>query len=134
LAGHIQGAPALQRKLSQGLVNPVISADMMIRISEIEIFPEFLNEYKTILKEEASASVQKEPSVIAIFPMYQQQNPTQVRIVEIYANKDAYQKHLQTPHFKHYKTSTSKMVKELKLVDMTDVDKTTMQLIFEKLK
>jgi hypothetical protein len=31
--------------------------DMMVRISEIEIVPEFLDEYKAILKEEAAASV-----------------------------------------------------------------------------
>ena len=59
---------------------------------------------------------------------------TQVRIVEIYADKQAYQSHLQTPHFQHYKSATLKMVKDLKLVDMTDVDKDAMLLIFEKLK
>ncbi len=122
------------RKILNKPLQPVVSPDMLIRISEIEIIPEFLNEYKAILKEEASASVEKESGVICIFPMYQQQNPTQVRIVEIYASQDAYRKHLQTPHFKHYKTTTVKMVKELKLVDMNGVDKTAMQMIFEKLK
>lgn len=101
---------------------------------EIEILPEYLEEYKAILKEEAAASVKIEEGVIAIFPMYQQESPTQVRIIEIYANKEAYQSHLETPHFKHYKTSTLKMVRSLNLVDMNDVDKETMFEIFKKLK
>lgn len=107
--------------------------DMMVRISEIEIFPEFLYEYKAILKEESAASMKMEPGVISLFAMYQKESPTQVRIVEIYANKEAYQSHLKKPHFQHYKTTTLKMVKSLKLIDMTDVDTQTMLNIFKKL-
>lgn len=112
---------------------PLIAADMMVRISEIEVLPDFLEEYKSILKEESAVSVKIEPGVIALFAMYQKENPVQVRIVEIYANKEAYQSHLKTPHFQHYKTTTMKMVKSLKLVDMTDVDTQTMQGIFKKI-
>lgn len=113
--------------------NPIVDEDMMVRISEIEILPEFLREYNAILKEEASASVKLEPGVIAIFPMFQNETPTQIRIIEMYANKAAYHSHLKTPHFLHYKTSTLKMVKTLKLVDMGSMDKETMQRIFKKL-
>jgi len=85
--------------------------EMMIRISEIEIEPEYLDEYLSILKEESKASVELEPGVISIFPMYQKENPTEIRILEIYADKKAYETHLETPHFKHYKSTTLKMVK-----------------------
>jgi len=112
----------------------IVQEDMMVRISEIEIIPEYLEQYNAILKEEASASVKLEQGVIAIFPMFQKDTPTQIRIIEIYANKAAYQSHLTTPHFQHYKTSTLKMVKALKLVDMVSLDKQTMQEIFKKLK
>ena len=112
---------------------PVIEPDMMVRISEIEILPEFLEEYKAILQTEAAASVKIEPGVIAIFPMYQKENPTRIRIVEMYANKDAYQSHLKTPHFQLYKTTTIKMVKSLNLVDMSSIDQETMVEIFKKL-
>jgi 4-carboxymuconolactone decarboxylase len=111
----------------------VVDEDMMVRISEIEILPEFLQAYNSILKEEASASVKLEPGVIAIFPMFQKETPTQIRIIEIYANKAAYQSHLRTPHFQHYKTTTLKMVKTLKLVDMASMDIETMQQLFKKL-
>jgi quinol monooxygenase YgiN len=98
------------RKLLSKPVIPIIEQDIMVRISEIEIVRENLEEYKAILKEEAAASVKIEPGVIAIFPMYQKENPTQIRIVEMYANKNSYQSHLQTPHFLHYKAATAKMV------------------------
>jgi 4-carboxymuconolactone decarboxylase len=101
-------------------------------IPVIEIVPEYLKEYKAVLKEESATSMKIEPGVISLFAMYEKEKPTQVRIVEIYANKDAYQSHLKTPHFQHYKTTTLKMVKSLKLVDMTDVDTQTMLSIFKK--
>jgi len=126
-------ANILREMLSKPAI-PVIAPDLMVRISEIEIVPEHLEEYNAILKEEAAASVKIEPGVIAIFPMYQKENPTQIRIVEIYANNAAYQSHLQTSHFQHYKTTTLKMVKSLKLVDMGSLDTETMQEIFKKLK
>lgn len=108
--------------------------EMMIRISEIEIFPDDLEEYKAILKEEAAESVKVELGVLAIFPMYRKENSTQVKILEIYANREAYESHLKTPHFQKYKTTTLKMVKSLKLVDMDALDLATMPDIFRKLK
>ncbi len=125
-------ANSLRKLLSKPVV-PIVNEDMMTRISEIEIVPQYLAEYNAILKEEAAASVKLEPGVIAIFPMYQQESPTQITIIEIYANKAAYQSHLQTPHFQHYKTTTLKMVKSLNLVDMNVLDKETMLDIFKKL-
>ena len=109
------------------------SDEMMIRISEIEIEPEYLEEYLTILKEESKASVELEPGVISIYPMFQKENPNEIRILEIYTDKKAYQAHLETPHFKHYKTTTLKMVKSLKLVDMKAIDGQTMSTIFKKI-
>lgn len=110
------------------------SKEIMIRISEIEIDSNYLNEYNTILKEESRASVQLEPGVIAIYPMYQKANPTQIRILEIYANREAYEAHLKTPHFQKYKTTTLKMVKSLKLIDMNNIDSETMVDIFRRIK
>ena len=108
--------------------------DLMIRIAEIEIDPTSLEEYKTILKEESKASVKLEPGVISIYPMFQKDNPTQVRILEIYANRAAYKSHLETPHFMKYKATTFKMVKSLRLIDLEAIDTETMFEIFCKLK
>ncbi|HLW09604.1 MAG TPA: putative quinol monooxygenase [Fermentimonas sp.] len=108
--------------------------NMIIRISEIEIDPNYLDEYLSILKEEAQASVRLETGVISIYPMYQKENPTEIRILEIYSSKEAYEAHLQTPHFKYYKTNTLNMVKSLRLVDMEAIDPEAMPMIFRKVK
>jgi quinol monooxygenase YgiN len=110
-----------------------LAEQTMVRISEIEIEPEHLEEYKAILTEEAAASVNLEPGVISIFPMYQKENPTAVRILEIYAGRGAYESHLETPHFQKYKVTTLKMVRKLKLIDMDAIDAKTMATIFQKM-
>lgn len=106
--------------------------EMIIRISEIEVYQQYLAEYKTILTHEASASVNLEDGVIAIFPMFRKENPEQIRILEMYKNQDAYQSHLKTEHFLKYKTSTLSMVKSLRLVDMEAMDLKAAAAIFRK--
>lgn len=110
------------------------SQQMVVRISEIEVYPNALRKYLSILEVEAKASVEKEPGVISIFPMVVENDSTQIRILEIYASKEAYQKHIESSHFKHYKSSTLEMVKSLKLIDMKAVDRQTMLEIFKKLR
>ncbi len=108
--------------------------NMMIRLSEIEIELDYLQEYLAILQEESAASMRLEPGVISIYPMYQRGTPNQIRILEIYVDKQAYESHLKTPHFQHYKTTTLKMVKALRLIDMDAIDPATMPQVFQKIK
>ncbi|MBO4580812.1 MAG: antibiotic biosynthesis monooxygenase [Bacteroidales bacterium] len=49
--------------------------------------------------------------------MQTKEDSCKIYILEIYADKEAYQSHLQTAHFKKYKEGTAKMVKSLKLID-----------------
>lgn len=108
--------------------------EMIIRIAELEIHPNNLEEYKAILKEGAETAMRSEPGVISIFPMYQKAFPTQIRILEIYASREAYELHLKTPHFQKYKSTTLHMVKSLQLTEMETIDAATMTKIFSKLK
>jgi quinol monooxygenase YgiN len=107
--------------------------EMMVRISEIEIHSNYLAEYTAILQEEAEASVRLEPGVLSIFPMYRKEHPTEIRILEIYASREAYESHLKTPHFERYKTTTIEMVRSLKLVDMVAIDPESMARMFGKI-
>lgn len=122
------------RKIIGKPLASILEPDMMVRVAEIEIVPEYLEQYKNILRENAATSIKKENGVIAIFPMYQQENPAQIRIIEIYASKNAYNIHIQTSHFQYYKTKTLKMVKSLKLVEMNAVDQEMMLEILKKMK
>lgn len=127
----LMGGACIQPKPNNQAFN---TNNMMIRIAELEIDSTDLDEYLAILKEEAAASVKLEPGVISIYPMYEKETPTQIRILEIYEDKEAYEAHLKTPHFLKYKKTTLKMVKSLRLVDMSAIDEETMPELFSKLK
>ena len=106
---------------------------LVVRIAEIEVYPEYLEEYYAILKEESKASLKNEGGVISIFPMYQKEHPNQIRLLEIYTDESSYESHLKTPHFQIYKTTTGHMVKSLKLIDMNPIDEKSIAAIFHKL-
>jgi quinol monooxygenase YgiN len=110
------------------------SKETMIRIAEIEVDSMHLEAYKSILAEESKASIQLEPGVIAIFPLYEKANPTQIRILEVYANRQAYEAHLKSAHFLKYKSSTMQMVKHLNLVEMESIDAAMMSSLFRKMQ
>lgn len=111
---------------------PIQPDEMKIRIAAISIDSTYIDEYLAILKKEAAESVKLEDGVLCIYPMYQKKNPTEIRLLEIYANEEAYQSHLKTPHFLHYKNTTLKMVKSLELIDMEAIDREMMPNIFTK--
>lgn len=90
---------------------------MIIRILEIEVYPEYLEEYLKYAKEVALMSVKNEKDVVSIYPMQVIKNNNLIRILEIYKNQDAYKKHIASPHFKKYKEGTVHMVKHLELID-----------------
>ena len=108
--------------------------NMLVRISEIEVFPEYLQEYLEYATNVGATSVKKEPGVIAIFPMQQKRNSCQIRILEIYADQDAYKRHIASEHFQTYKQGTLHMVKSLDLVDMTSMNPNAMADIFRKME
>lgn len=108
--------------------------EMKIRIAAISVDSTYIDEYLAILKKEAAESVKLEDGVLCIYSMYQKEKPTEIRLLEIYANEEAYQSHLKTPHFLHYKNTTLKMVKSLELIDMEAIDKEMMSKIFTKIK
>ena len=108
--------------------------DLIVRIAEIEVFPDYLDQYLEYASEVDRLSVEREPGVIGLFPMQDPGSPCQIRILEIYADDDAYQRHLKTDHFLKYKQGTLKMVKSLKLNTMHTLDGPTMNLIFKKMR
>lgn len=106
---------------------------MLLRISEIEVYPEYLDEYMRFALTVGATSVREEPGVIAIFPMIQKRDSCQIRIIEIYASQEAYRHHIGTDHFQTYKQGTLHMVKQLDLVDMIPMNPSAMPEIFRKL-
>ena len=104
----------------------------LVRIAEIEVYPQYLQEYLAFANEVDRLSIEREPGVVCLFPMQSAEDSTKIRILEIYASDEAYQQHLKTEHFKKYKQGTLHMVKDLKLPTMKPLDPETMKLIFKK--
>lgn len=93
----------------------------IVRIAELEIDPEQLTAYRALLAEEIEASVEREPGVLMLHAVAERERPEQVRILEVYASKAAYEAHLLTPHFLKYKAATAGMVRSLRLMDVDPV-------------
>ena len=118
--------------VAQETVTPVNDKTMIVRLAEIEVYPEHLQEYLKFAGEVDRLSVEREPGVVCLFPMQSAEDSTQIRILEIYASEEAYQSHIKTEHFQKYKQGTLHMVKSLKLPTMQPLDPETMKLIFNK--
>ena len=95
--------------------------DPQVRLAEIDIDPTQLESYKAALKEEIDASVRAEPGVLALYAVAEKDNPTRIRVFEIYVNQEAYEAHLETAHFRKYKAVTQDMVKSLKLIETVPI-------------
>ena len=126
------------QSLTQSLSTPLHHREgqgggsLIVRIAEIEVYPQYLEEYLTFANEVDRLSIEREPGVICLFPMQSAEDSTKIRILEIYASDEAYQQHLKTEHFQKYKQGTLHMVKDLKLPTMKPLDPETMKLIFKK--
>jgi quinol monooxygenase YgiN len=89
----------------------------VVRLAELEIDPDQLERYKAALREEIETSIRVEPGVLSLYAVSVKDHPAQIRLFEMYASAAAYQAHIDSPHFKRYKTGTAGMVKSLTLLE-----------------
>ncbi|WP_254083478.1 putative quinol monooxygenase [Dawidia cretensis] len=89
----------------------------MVRLAKLVIDSTQLETYTIYLKEEIETSIKKEPGVLTLYAITEKARPTHITILEIYANAEAYQRHIKTPHFLKYKNGTKEMVKSLELIE-----------------
>src|ERR671920_1676768 len=92
-----------------------------VQVAEIEIDSAHLENYQAAVKEHIETALRVEPGVLVLYAVSEKDNPTNVRVFEVYASADAYKAHLEAPHFKKYKSTTEKMVKSLRLVQATPI-------------
>jgi quinol monooxygenase YgiN len=92
-----------------------------IRIAKLTIDSTKIENYKVALKEHAEAAVLVEAGVLILYAVYEKEHPTHVSVFEIYANVDAYNFHIKTPHFLKYKAAVQDMVKSLELIDVVPI-------------
>lgn len=88
----------------------------MVSIAKITVNPYKVEEYKCILKEEIMASLLLEEDVHVLYPVWDKEHPNQFTIVEVYKDKEAYDRHCQSPHLLKYFEETKDIVSILKSV------------------
>jgi quinol monooxygenase YgiN len=93
----------------------------IVRMAELEIDADQLEAYRDLLAEEIEASVALEPGVLMLNAVALSDDPSQIRILEVYASQEDYEAHLQTSHFLKYKKLTSGMVKTLRLIQVDPI-------------
>ena len=99
--------------------NPLTAqkSNTMYRIAKIKVDEKQLENYKTALQEQMNAAIKLEPGVLSYTVVADKKDATSITIFEVYANLDAYQSHIQAPHFKKYKETVKDMVLSLELID-----------------
>ena len=95
--------------------------NLVVRIAKLQIDSAQLKNYQDALKEEIETSVRVEAGVLTLNAVADKNNPTHIIIMEIYANTDAYKSHIETSHFKKYKSATKNMVKSLELIETVPI-------------
>ncbi len=103
--------------VAAGVVSGQTMKQPLVRIAELEIDGAQVAAYEAALKEEIATSMRVEPGVLTLYAVSVKGQPNQIRIFETYKDQAAYEAHLQTAHFKKYKTETQGMVKALKLIE-----------------
>ena len=96
-----------------------------IRLAELEIDPRQVDAFTTAVREVGQVSVRAEEGCLALYAVAERENPSRVRVFEIYRDSAAYEAHLQTPHFQKFRATTNSMVLSRKLLDATPVSLAT---------
>lgn len=99
-----------------------MSSDCIIRLSKVEVYPQYLDEYMKFAAEVGEISLLTEPGVLTMYALQEKENPCNITILETYASQEAYRKHIASEHFKKYKQGTLHMVKNLQLLDQTELN------------
>lgn len=99
-----------------------MSSDGIIRLSKIEVDPEYLDEYLKFATEVGEISLRTESGVLTMYALQEKDNPCVITILETYASQEAYRSHIASAHFQKYKQGTLHMVKNLQLLDQTELN------------
>lgn len=99
-----------------------MTADGIVRLSKIEVYPQHLEEYMKYATEVGEVSLRTEPGVLTMYAVSEKENPCKVTILETYASRESYEKHIASEHFRKYKQGTLHMVKSLVLADQTPLN------------
>ena len=95
--------------------------NLYVQMAELEIDPAQFEDYKAAVEEQIATAISEEAGVLVLYAVAERENPSHVRVFEIYRDRNAYRSHLESAHFKKYKAATEKMVESLKLIQVSPI-------------
>lgn len=117
------GSESMEKTIgTSDCVKQEMQSDGIVRLSKIEVYPEYLEEYMEYAVEVGATSLRTEPGVLTMYALADKDNPCMITILETYASEEAYRKHIASEHFQKYKQGTLHMVKSLVLSDQTPLN------------
>ena len=99
-----------------------MQSDGIVRLSKIQVKPEYLDEYMKYAVEVGTISLETEPGVLTMYSVADKEPPCNITILETYASQEAYKSHIASEHFQKYKQGTLHMVDSLLLDDVTPLN------------
>lgn len=117
------GSESMEKTIeTSNCVKQEMQSDGIVRLSKIEVYPEYLEEYMRYAVEVGETSLRTEPGVLTMYALADKENPCMITILETYASEEAYRKHIASEHFQKYKQGTLHMVKSLVLSDQNPLN------------
>lgn len=92
-----------------------------VRIAQLEVDPQRLTEFKTVLERSVSASVRLEPGVYTLYAVAMKAHPNRFLVFEMYKDEATYAAHRETSHFRSFFEATQTMVTSRTFLDVDPV-------------
>lgn len=68
-----------------------MASDGIVRLSKVEVYPEYLEAYLEYATQVGEVSLRTEPGVLTMYAVREKENPCMVTILETYASREAYE-------------------------------------------
>lgn len=75
-----------------------LAADGIVRLSRIEVYPQYRVQYMAMAAEVGEVSLRTEPGVLTMYALCDKADPCQITIMETYASQTAYLAHVASAH------------------------------------
>lgn len=93
----------------------------VVRLAELEIDAAQVEMFRAAAQEHIQAALAAERGMLAMHAVAEKDDPTRIRVLEIYVDEQAYRSHLQAPHFQRFGSRTQRMIRQRTLHDATAV-------------
>ena len=115
----IESRPILYHRKAE--LSKAPAEDLFLRLIKMQIHAKEIDRFKALAENVMLPGLKGEPGVLVMYAVAKKDDPTQITILEVYANADAYQHHVKTSHFLKYKEDSKDMITSLKLIDVRPI-------------